>query len=121
MYNSFKPGQIWLDTEGKQIQAHGGSVACIDGDSWKRVKIEHLLTHTMGIEKGCLFEADRYGIPTDDWVDWVMRQPLRYVPGEHYAYSNSTFYLLSVIVERVAGCTLLDFVRKSLFTPLGNP
>ena len=31
MYNSFKPGQIWLDTEGKRIQAHGGSVIYIDG------------------------------------------------------------------------------------------
>lgn len=31
MYNSFKPGQIWLDTEGKRIQAHGGSVMYIDG------------------------------------------------------------------------------------------
>ncbi len=31
MYNSFRPGQIWLDTEGKRIQAHGGSVIFIDG------------------------------------------------------------------------------------------
>jgi len=26
MYNSIKPGQPWLDTEGKRIQAHGGSI-----------------------------------------------------------------------------------------------
>ena len=26
MYNSIRPGQIWLDTEGKRIQAHGGSI-----------------------------------------------------------------------------------------------
>ena len=25
-YNSFRPGKIWLDTNGKRIQAHGGSV-----------------------------------------------------------------------------------------------
>lgn len=25
-YHSFRPGQVWLDTEGKRIQAHGGSV-----------------------------------------------------------------------------------------------
>lgn len=30
-YNSFYPGQIWLDTEGKRIHAHGGSVIYIDG------------------------------------------------------------------------------------------
>lgn len=25
-YTSIRPGQVWLDTEGKRIQAHGGSV-----------------------------------------------------------------------------------------------
>ncbi len=30
-YNSIRPGQVWLDTEGKRIQAHGGSVIYIDG------------------------------------------------------------------------------------------
>lgn len=30
-YNSFKPGEVWLDTDGKRIQAHGGSVIFIDG------------------------------------------------------------------------------------------
>lgn len=31
MYHSFRPGQIWLDTDGKRIQAHGGTVTKIDG------------------------------------------------------------------------------------------
>ena len=31
MYDSFRPGQVWLDTEGKRIQAHGGSVIYVDG------------------------------------------------------------------------------------------
>ena len=31
MYDAFHPGQIWLDTEGKRIHAHGGSVIYIDG------------------------------------------------------------------------------------------
>ncbi|MBQ8954771.1 MAG: family 43 glycosylhydrolase [Clostridia bacterium] len=26
MYSSIRPGQVWLDTEGKRIQAHGGSL-----------------------------------------------------------------------------------------------
>ena len=30
-YTSFRPGQIWLDTNGKRIQAHGGSVIFVDG------------------------------------------------------------------------------------------
>ena len=30
-YDSIRPGQVWLDTEGKRIQAHGGSVMYLDG------------------------------------------------------------------------------------------
>lgn len=31
MKNAFYPGKVWLDTEGKRIHAHGGSVMYIDG------------------------------------------------------------------------------------------
>ena len=31
MYRAFTPGQKWLDTEGKPIQAHGGSILTVDG------------------------------------------------------------------------------------------
>ena len=34
MYNSIRPGQVWLDTEGKRIQAHGGSLMYLDGRYW---------------------------------------------------------------------------------------
>ncbi|MCR5101614.1 MAG: family 43 glycosylhydrolase [Butyrivibrio sp.] len=30
-YEAFYPGKVWLDTDGKRIQAHGGSVIYIDG------------------------------------------------------------------------------------------
>lgn len=30
-YNSIRPGQVWLDDEGKRIQAHGGGVITVDG------------------------------------------------------------------------------------------
>lgn len=30
-YQAFHPGQVWLDTEGKRIHAHGGSVMYLDG------------------------------------------------------------------------------------------
>lgn len=30
-YDSIRPGKVWLDTQGKRIQAHGGSVLYLDG------------------------------------------------------------------------------------------
>ena len=48
MYDSIRPGQVWLDTKGERIQAHGGSVMYLDGtyywydqsnvDKWKTIK-----------------------------------------------------------------------------------
>lgn len=31
MNHAFHPGRVWLDTEGKRIQAHGGSIFYLDG------------------------------------------------------------------------------------------
>lgn len=36
MNHSFRPGQPWLDTAGKRIQAHGGSIMMVDGTMWKK-------------------------------------------------------------------------------------
>lgn len=33
MYNSIKPGRVWLDTDGNRIQAHGGSIITV-GDTY---------------------------------------------------------------------------------------
>lgn len=30
MYHAIRPGQVWLDTEGKRIQAHGGSIITVE-------------------------------------------------------------------------------------------
>jgi CubicO group peptidase (beta-lactamase class C family) len=84
----------------------------------KNVKIRHLLTHTMGIEKGFLFEADRLKINTDNWLHYCLSKPLRNKPGEAYMYSNSTFYLLSCIISRASSMTLERFLYKHLFKPL---
>ena len=33
MYKSIRPGQVWLDTQGNRIQAHGGSILAV-GDAF---------------------------------------------------------------------------------------
>ncbi|HNX15115.1 MAG TPA: serine hydrolase [Oscillospiraceae bacterium] len=85
----------------------------------KHVKIRYLLTQTMGLEKGCLFEDDRYTHSTDDFVKVALSRPLPNTPGEKFVYSNSTFYLLSCIVEKLSGLPLDLFLRKHLLSKLG--
>jgi len=39
-------------------------------------------------------------------------------PGEKYQYSNSGYVLLSILVERVSGTPLSEFLQKRIFGPL---
>ena len=84
----------------------------------KNVKIRHLLTHTMGLDAGYLFEADRYDINADNWLEYCLSKPLKDKPGEKFTYSNSTYYLLSCIISRVSGMKMDRFLCKHLFKPL---
>lgn len=39
-------------------------------------------------------------------------------PEAVFQYSNTNYYLLSCILHRVTGCTLLQFLRENLFEPM---
>ena len=83
----------------------------------KKVRIKHLLTHTMGLERGFLFEADRH-LQQGDWLERCLITQLKYKPGERYTYSNSNFYLLSRIIHETSGATLERFAYEKIFKPL---
>ena len=49
-YTSIRPGQIWLDTEGKRIHAHGGSIMYVDGKYyWYGENKEKTLPYRQGV------------------------------------------------------------------------
>ena len=41
------------------------------------------------------------------------------VPGHAFAYSNTGYFLLSLVIERVSGQSLAGFSRENIFLPLG--
>jgi CubicO group peptidase (beta-lactamase class C family) len=92
----------------------------------KPVTVDHLLHHTSGIRDynallslaGFRPESDS---PTvEESVEIIRRQKkLNYTPGEEYSYTNSGFFLLSQIVERVSGKSLNAFAQERIFKPLG--
>ena len=93
-------------------------LADIFGEGNTDITIHHLLTHTMGIEKGYLFEGDRYQIQDKDWQRYCLNYPLKYKPGEVFTYSNSTYYLLSCIIQKVTGKRLDLYLREKMFDKL---
>ncbi|HEY4217704.1 MAG TPA: serine hydrolase domain-containing protein [Gemmatimonadaceae bacterium] len=46
------------------------------------------------------------------------KKPLDFEPGTKWQYSNTNFVIAGMIVERVAGMPLVDFLQRNIFTPL---
>ncbi len=81
-------------------------------DYGQKVTILHLLNHTSGL-RDYLTLMDLAGIHIDgvttdeDALQIISRQKaLNFAPGSDWLYSNTGFFLLSVIVKRVSGKTL---------------
>jgi CubicO group peptidase (beta-lactamase class C family) len=53
------------------------------------------------------------------WVRSFLAHPVPFKPGTHFLYNTSATYLLSAIVQKATGRTLLDYLRPRLFEPLG--
>lgn len=93
-------------------------------DYGKRITILNLLNHTSGL-RDYLTLFDIAGVNGDsvttdeDALALITRQKeLNFAPGSEYLYSNTGFFLLSVIVQRVSGKTLRDFAAENIFLPL---
>lgn len=94
-------------------------------DFGPKLTIAHLMHNTSGIRD--MLEIMRLGgvdlsmpVTRDNLLTGITRQrTLNFAPGTRYLYSNSNFLLLGLIVERVSGMSLSDFLAERIFTPLG--
>ena len=51
-------------------------------------------------------------------TQWA-RKPLDFEPGTRWQYSNTNYVIAGLVVEKVSGMPLLDFLRQRVFLPLG--
>ncbi|HEX9970824.1 MAG TPA: serine hydrolase, partial [bacterium] len=90
-------------------------------DRKKRLTIEHLLTMQTGLCRN--FEDGERQLDamreTNDWVQFMLDQPMLTEPGTEFAYCTGGTQLLSAIITQATGMNELDFARKYLFEPLG--
>lgn len=53
------------------------------------------------------------------WTKTFLAQPVPNKPGTHFLYNTAATYMLSAIVQKATGMTVLDYLRPRLFEPLG--
>ena len=55
----------------------------------------------------------------DEFVTKISEYPLDFTPGTQNEYSNSNYYLLGIIIEKLSGMSYDEYVRKNILEPLG--
>lgn len=87
------------------------------------VTVRQLIHHTSGIRDYLTLAwladwPEQFSV--DDALAMILRQQnLNFPPGSNHLYSNSGYFLMSQIVERVAGQSLQAFAEQHVFGPLG--
>ena len=86
------------------------------------VTIRQLLSHTSGYQD---FWPQDYVMPmmlqpvdARKILDTWGRKPLDFDPGTKWQYSNTNYVIAGLIVEKISGEPLLQFLQEQIFTPL---
>jgi len=88
------------------------------------VTVRNLLNHTSGIrsytsQKDRWRKVSRLDLSHEKLLDVFAKEPLQFAPGTRWHYSNSGYYLLGMIIEKVTGTTYQKHLRRAITAPLG--
>lgn len=87
------------------------------------IRVEHLLTHTSGIASypslPDYLNWSQRDLPQEAVLQRFLQEPLDFDPGKGWSYSDSGFYLLGVILEKVYGKSYADVMQEKIFGPVG--
>ncbi len=62
---------------------------------------------------------DAFATTPRELLDWAFTQPLNFPPDSRWEYSNTNTALLGMVVEKVSGLSLADYLQQNVFGPLG--
>lgn len=98
-----------------------------NGNDGRKITVRHLLQHTSGIHDdvpGFDTEADYHRHRHDvhrpeQLVARAMAQKPDFAPGHGWSYSNTGYFLLGMIIERITGRPWHEQVDRRIIEPLG--
>ena len=93
----------------------------IISDNLAAMQVRHLLSMATGHADDTM--QVMFDSSITNWAQAILAFPVDYEPGTHFLYNTGATYLLSVIVQKLTGQTVLEYLEPRLFEPLGikNP
>ena len=85
-----------------------------------QITTHHLLTHTAGIPNYTSFpkffeEDSRDPYSPEEFTKKFQDMELEFTPGERFNYSNSGYFLLGLLVEKLSGKTYEEMLTEHIF------
>jgi D-alanyl-D-alanine carboxypeptidase len=90
--------------------------------SWKAIRVRHLLSHTSGLPDVVAeqFDGRRFTTySTEQLLQNVQRQNLLFLPGTSYRYSDAGLFLAQLITEKASGLPWRRFMAERVFGRAG--
>ena len=88
--------------------------------SWEAITLRQLMNHTAGLADD--WDNDNAYFTSrskpSDFLHAMQDSPLRFPPGTDWSYSAGPF-VLGLVIEKVSGKPYAQFMRESIFAPLG--
>lgn len=84
----------------------------------RQITIKDLLTMQAGLETTSNRNYGKW-VMSDDWIEFILRQPMVAGAGEAMIYSTGSSHLLSAILSRASGMDTKSFAQQNLAQPLG--
>ncbi len=81
------------------------------------MRVRHLLSMTTGHEQDVTRQT--MSAPDKKLVRAFLSLPVQREPGTHFIYNSAASHILSEIIQKLTGQTLLEYLTPRLFEPLG--
>jgi len=95
--------------------------------SWQPIHVKNLLSHTSGLaeyesEEGTAQNGSFYlrlDFTEEKLLEKTEVLPIEFQPGEKWAYRNTNYMLLGIMIHKVSGKFYADYLAERIFAPLG--
>jgi D-alanyl-D-alanine carboxypeptidase len=89
----------------------------------RRATIRQVLTHTSGIpnytELPTFAQVRQTDLSDFELLDLIRHRPLDFTPGTQWHYSNSNYYALGIVLQKLGGAPYGQYLTQTLLQPLG--
>jgi CubicO group peptidase (beta-lactamase class C family) len=130
-----------LTVDDRVLQFFPDDAPANPSENLKTMRVRHLLSMNTGHQEdttghvfGDLYQVSLFGSRArrqeetteerlrdedDNWPRTFLSLPVPYQPGTWFVYNTAATYMLSAIITRLTGQTLLEYLRPRLLDPLG--